>query len=301
MTAVAQLPRQPQRWAWAFPPLFVFLWSTGYIGAKLGLPYAEPATFLALRFLFVIALLLPLCWIGRAAWPASATEAGHVAIAGVLMQAGYLGGIFYSIQFGMPLGVSALIAGLQPILTALIGARMLGERTNLRQWLGLMLGVLGVALVVREKFVFEGVGVAAVLFSVLGLLSLTLGTLWQKRYCAHVDMRTGAAIQFAAALAVIAPIAFVFESMQVRWSGEFIFALAYLVFVLSLGAMFLLFWLIRHGAATKVVSLLYLVPPCTALVAWLLFGEVYTVFSAAGMALAVLAVWLVTQGDRRTA
>ena len=217
------------------------------------------------------------------------------------MQGGYLGGIFYSIHFGMPVGVSALIAGLQPILTALIGARMLGERTNLRQWLGLMLGVLGVALVVREKFFFEGVGVAALLFSVLGLLSLTLGTLWQKRYCAHVDMRTGAAIQFAAALVVIVPIAFVFESMQVRWSGEFVFALVYLVFVLSLGAVFLLFWLIRHGAATKVVSLLYLVPPCTALVAWPLFGEVYTVFSAAGMALAVLAVWLVTKGDRRTA
>jgi drug/metabolite transporter (DMT)-like permease len=196
----------------------------------------------------------------------------------------------------MPLGVSALIAGIQPILTAVLSARMLGERTNLRQWLGLVLGVAGVALVVREKYVFEGVGAVPVLFSVIGLLSITLGTVWQKRYCAGIDLRTGAAIQFTAALALLAPIALIFESNQVRWTGEFVFALAYLVLVLSLGAVFLLFWLIRHGAATKVASLMYLVPPCTAIVAWQLFGETYTLFSAAGMGLAMLAVWLVTRG-----
>jgi drug/metabolite transporter (DMT)-like permease len=287
--------QQSQRWAWAIPPLFVVLWGTGYIGAKLGLPYAEPITFLCLRFLFVIAVLLPLCWFGRAPWP-SAAKTGHAAFAGTLIQGGYLGGVFYSIHLGIPLGVSALIVGMQPILTAILGARMLGERTNLRQWLGLALGVAGVALVVREKTALEGLSFAAVMMSVVALVSITVGTIWQKRHCAAIDLRTGSAIQFSAALVVLAPFALLFESNDIRWSGEFVFALAWLVLVLSLGAVFLLFWLIRHGAATKVVSLMYLVPPCTALIAWPLFGEVYTVFSAAGMALAALAVWLVTKG-----
>lgn len=290
------MSQQSQPWAWAIPPVFVFLWSTGYIGAKLGLPYAEPLTFLSLRFLLVGVVLVPVCWLGRVPWPGTAAQAGHVAIAGILMQGGYLAGIFYALHLGLATGVSALIASLQPILTALLSARLLGERTNLRQWLGLALGVAGVALVVREKFIFEGVGVAALLMAVLGLVSITLGTLWQKRYCGTVDMRAGAAIQFAAAGAVVLPLALLLETNEVRWSGEFVFALAYLVLVLSLGAVLLLFWLIRHGAATRVASLMYLVPPCTALVAWPLFGEVYTLFSAAGMALAVLAVWLVTRG-----
>lgn len=219
-----------------------------------------------------------------------------MAFAGMLLQGGYLGGIFYSLHLGLPAGVSALIAGIQPILTAVLSAGMLGERTNLRQWLGLALGVAGVALVVREKYVFEGVGFAAVLLAVVGLVSITLGTVWQKRHCAKIDLRTGAAIQFGAALAILGPVALLVETHEVRWTGEFVFALGYLVVVLSLGAVFLLFWLIRHGAATKVASLMYLVPPCTALIAWPLFGETYTLFSAAGMALAVIAVWLVTKG-----
>lgn len=271
------------------------LWSTGFIGAKLGLPYAEPATFLSIRYSLVVALLIPTCLLARAPWPATRAEAGHMALAGVLLQAGYIGGVFFSIEAGMPAGVSALICGIQPILTAVASAPMLGERTNLRQWAGLALGVAGVALVVREKFVFEGVGAVAVLLSVLALVSITLGTLWQKKYCARVDLRSGAAIQFCAALAVLAPIALFAEPQPVRWSGEFVFAVAYLVLVLSLGATLLLFWLIRHGAATRVASLMYLVPPCTAIIAWPLFGETYTLFSAAGMALAVLAVWLVTK------
>ncbi len=296
MSASAPPADPAQRWAWAFPGLFVVLWGTGFIGAKLGLPYAEPATFLSLRYLFVLAILVPLCWIGSAPWPATRAETGHMAFAGMLLQAGYLGGVFFSIHHGMPAGVSALIAGIQPILTAVLSARMLGERTNLHQWIGLVLGVAGVALVVREKYVFEGVDMAAVLLSVVALVSITLGTVWQKRFCPTVDLRTGAAIQFSAALLLLGPVALFVESHQVRWTGEFIFALGYLVVVLSLGAVLLLFWLIRHGAATKVASLMYLVPPCTALIAWPLFGETYTLFSAAGMALAVIAVWLVTKG-----
>ena len=285
-----------RRWAWVFPGLFVVLWSTGFIGAKLGLPYAEPATFLVIRFAAVLALLLPLCWVQRAPWPASPSEFLHMALAGALIQGGYLGGVFLSLSKGMPAGVSSLITALQPILAAVLSARLLGERTNARQWLGLVLGIAGVALVVREKWVLEGVGLLATALSVVALLSMSVGAIWQKRYCARVDLRTGAAIQFGAALLLLAPYSLLFETRAVTWSADLLIAMVWLVFALSLGAVFLLFWLIRHGAATKVASLMYLVPPCTALIAWPLFGETYTAFSAAGMALAMLGVWLVSKG-----
>lgn len=285
-----------QRLAWVFPGLFVVLWSTGFIGAKYGLPYAEPATFLVIRFLGVLAVLLPVCWLVRAPWPATRAEFAHMAVAGALIQGGYLGGVFLSLSKGMPAGVSSLITALQPILAAVLSAWLLGERTNRRQWLGLALGIAGVALVVREKWVLEGVGVVATALSVLALLSISFGAIWQKRYCARVDLRTGAAIQFVAALLLLAPYSLFFETREVIWGPDLLLAIVWLVFALSLGAVFLLFWLIRHGAATKVASLMYLVPPCTALVAWPLFGETYTVFSAAGMALAMLGVWLVSKG-----
>jgi drug/metabolite transporter (DMT)-like permease len=285
-----------QRLAWVFPGLFVVLWSTGFIGAKFGLPYAEPATFLEIRFLGVLAVLLPLCWVARAPWPATRAEFAHMAIAGALIQGGYLGGVFLSLSKGMPAGVSSLITALQPILAAVLSAWLLGERTNARQWLGLALGIAGVALVVREKWVLDSVGLAATALSVLALASISLGAIWQKRYCARVDLRSGAVIQFAAGMLVLAPICLLFESRVVTWSTELVLTMVWLVFALSLGAVFLLFWLIRHGAATKVASLMYLVPPCTALIAWPLFGETYTAFSAAGMALAMLGVWLVSKG-----
>lgn len=290
-------PADPvRRLAWVFPGLFVVLWSTGFIGAKLGLPYAEPATFLVIRFILVLVVLLPLCWVMRAPWPSSVAEGSHMAFAGALIQGGYLGGVFLSLSLGMPAGVSALITALQPILAAVLSGWLLGERTNARQWLGLGLGIAGVALVVHQKWVLEGVGYAATALSVLALVSISLGAVWQKRHCSRVDLRTGAAIQFMAAAAVLAPYALLFETREVTWSLELIVAMAWLVFALSLGAVFLLFWLIRHGAATKVASLMYLVPPCTALAAWPLFGETYTAFSAAGMAVAMLAVWLVSRG-----
>jgi drug/metabolite transporter (DMT)-like permease len=290
-------PADPlQRWAWFFPGLFVVLWSTGFIGAKLGLPYAEPATFLVIRFVAVLALLLPLCLVLRAPWPGTRAEFLHMALAGALIQGGYLGGVFLSLSKGMPAGVSSLITALQPILAAVLSAWLLNERTNARQWLGLVLGIAGVALVVREKWALEGVGFLATALSVLALLSISVGAIWQKRHCARVDLRTGAAIQFGAALLVLAPYSLFFETRQVTWSAELLIAIVWLVFALSLGAVFLLFWLIRHGAATKVASLMYLVPPCTALIAWPLFGETYTAFSAAGMALAMLGVWLVSKG-----
>jgi drug/metabolite transporter (DMT)-like permease len=277
--------------SWFFPGLFVLLWSTGFIGAKLGLPYAEPFTFLELRFLCVLALLLPLCWLTRAPWP-SRRRAVQMAVSGGLIQAGYLGGVFASLHHGMPAGVSALVTGMQPVFTAVLGGWLLRETVTARQWLGLLLGLAGVLLVVGDRIVVEHLGALSVALSVFALLSITLGTLWQKRHGGGVDLRTGAAIQFMAAAVLIAPFTLL-ESRAVQWSGEFVFALAWLTVVLSLGAIFLLLTLIKRGRATQVSSLFYLVPPTTALIAWPLFGETYSLAAAAGMGLAMLAVWLV--------
>ena len=276
---------------WVFPGLFVLLWSTGFIGAKLGLPYADPLIFLELRFLFVLAILLPLCWAFKAPWP-SRRRAVQMAISGGLLQAGYLGGVFASLHHGMPAGVSALVTGMQPVLTAVLGSWVLRETVTARQWAGLALGMAGVLLVVGDRIVVDRLGATAVGLSVFALFSITLGTLWQKRHGAGVDLRTGAAIQFMAAAVILAPFA-VLEGGEVRWTGEFVFALAWLVVVLSFGAIFLLLTLIRRGRATQVSSLFYLVPPTTALIAWPLFGETYSLAAAAGMGLAMLAVWLV--------
>lgn len=288
-----QLQNQQVSIAWAFPGLFVFLWSTGFIGAKLGLPYAEPATFLTLRFILVLLLLVPICLISKAPWP-TPRRFRDMLVAGALLQAGYLGGVFAAIHFGMPAGVSALITGLQPLFTALLGSWLLKERVNLRQWSGLALGLAGVLLVVGERMSVQGMALSAILLAVLALSSITLGTIWQKRHGAGIDLRTGAAVQFIAAAAVMAPFSLFLESGTIDWSWELAIALAWLVLGLSLGAIFLLLYLIRHGATTQVASLFYLVPPTTALIAWPLFGETYSALSAAGMGLAVLAVWMVT-------
>jgi drug/metabolite transporter (DMT)-like permease len=274
---------------WVFPSLFVLLWSTGFIGAKLGLPYADPFIFLELRILLVLAALLPFCWISKAPWPPR-RRVWQMAVSGGLLQAGYLGGVFASLHHGMPAGVSALVTGVQPVLTAFLAAWLLRESVTARQWTGL--GLAGVVLVVGDRVLAEHLGAGPVALSVLALFSITLGTLWQKRHGAGVDLRTGAAIQFMAAAVILAPFAML-EAGTVRWSGEFVFALAWLVVVLSLGAIFLLLYLIRQGRATQVSSLFYLVPPTTALIAWPLFGETYSAAAAAGMGLAMLAVWLV--------
>jgi len=202
---------------WALPALFVLLWSTGFIGAKLGLPYADPIVFLEFRFLFVLAILLPLCWLSKAPWP-NRRRVTQMAVSGALLQAGYLGGVFASLHHGMPAGVSALVTGMQPVLTAVLGGWLLRESVTARQWLGFVLGFVGVLLVVGDRIVVEHLGSPAIGLSVLALLSITVGTLWQKRHGAGVDLRTGAAIQFIAAAVVLAPFALL-EGGSVRWSG----------------------------------------------------------------------------------
>ncbi len=272
------------------PGLFVLLWSTGFIGAKLGLPYAEPLTFLLIRFACVIALLGTLALLLRRPWPHRPVQWLHIAAAGALLHGGYLSGVFLAIYGGMPAGVVALIVGIQPLLTAFLSASMVGERVSRRQWMGLVLGFGGVLLVVSDKLGFSGLSSTGLAFSAMALVSITVGTLYQKRFCAELDLWSGSVIQFVAAALVLLPFALAFETMRVVWSGQFIFAMAWLIVVLSLGAISLLHLLIRRGAATRVSALFYLVPPTTALLAFFIFGEKLGLAAMAGMAIAAVGV-----------
>lgn len=274
------------------PGLFVLLWSTGFIGAKLGLPDAEPLTFLLLRFAIVCFLLLLLAIGLRRPWPTGRRRILHIGVAGLLLHGGYLGGVFGAIHRGMPAGLVALIVGMQPLLTALLGARVLDERVGARQWLGLLLGFGGVTLVLSGKLALTGLSAGGMLLALLALVSITAGTLYQKRFCGHMDLWTGSLVQFAASGVLLLPLALTFETMQIRWSGSFLFALGWLVLVLSLGAISLLHQLIRRGAATRVSALFYLTPPTTAVLAWAIFGEQLDAKAIVGLTLAAIGVAL---------
>jgi drug/metabolite transporter (DMT)-like permease len=283
--------RQAGFWLSPIPVFFVLLWSTGFIVAKFGLPYAPPLTFLLLRCAAVLAVLLPVVLVWRAPWP---QHPGHVAIAGVLLQAGYLGGVWCAIKLGMPAGVTALIVGMQPILTA-AAAPLIGESVRPRQWLGLLFGLGGVALVVYAKVTLVGLSPLAIGYCVLALLSITAGTMYQRRFCPRFDLRTGTVIQFGSTVALLLPLAICFEQLdpglaRVAWTPRFVGALLWSVFALSIGAIFLLFKLLQRRDATEVTSLLYLTPPTTAIMAWLVFGEALSLLGVAGMALAVVGV-----------
>ncbi len=281
----------------AYPLLFVFLWSTGFIGAKYGLPYAEPLSFLLTRYVLVVVLMTAIALATRAPWPAERAQWGHIAVSGVLVHGVYLGGVFVAIAHGLPAGVTALVVGMQPLLTACGAGVLLGERVTGRQWGGLLLGLLGVGLVVSGKL-GEGALGPMLLPAVFALLGITSGTLYQKRYCARFDLRSGSVIQFLPTAVLSGLAVALFEDYRVEWTGDFIFALAWLVLVLSLGAISLLNLLIRNGSAVNVASLFYLTPPCTALVAWAIFGETLTLTALLGMALAVSSVYLVGRGAK---
>ena len=278
-----------------YPLLFVFLWSTGFIGARFGLPFSEPLSFLLIRYLCVIVLMTAVAVLSRAPWPQDPRQWWHISLSGVLIHAIYLGGVFVSIKHGLPAGVAALVVGMQPLLTAVGAGWALGERVSVRQWLGLALGFIGVALVVSGKF-----GIAAELGPMLvpalvALVGITVGTLYQKRFCAGFDLRTGSVIQFIPSAVVTAAAIALFTEFQITWTGQFVFALGWLVFVLSIGAISLLNLLIHSGSAVNVASLFYLVPLSTALIAWAVFGETLPLISLAGMALAVGGVYLVVR------
>ncbi len=273
----------------AVAPVFVLIWSTGFIGARYGMPYAEPATFLVLRFAGVLVLMIPLLLLLAIPWPPR-QQVLHIAVAGMLIQGGYLLGVFEAIRQGMGAGLAALIVGLQPVLTAILGS-LVSERIAGRQWFGLALGLAGVTMVVWERLSLAGLSVLSVVAAVGALLSITFGTLYQKRLAPVFDLRIGSVIQFSAALLLVVPVSLLFDTREVEWTGPLIGALVWSVVALSLGATSLLFLLIRRGAATKVASLMYLTPGVTAVMARILFGEslslvmvIGTVVAAAGVA-----------------
>jgi len=272
------------------PALFVLLWSTGFIGAKYGLPHAEPFTFLLIRLALVATLLSGAALVARAPWP-SLYQTGHLAVAGLLVHAVYLGGVFAAIAHGLPSGMTALIVGLQPLLTAALASRLLGEKVGPKQWLGLGLGLVGVGMVVWRKLSLDADPVA-ILCALAALGGITVGTLYQKRFCASTDLRSGTAVQYMACCVVLGIAALSTESMHVDWTPTFVFALGWLVLGLSVGAVFLLYLLIRQGQAARVASLFYMTPPTTALMAWALFGESLPPMALAGFVVVAIGVAL---------
>ena len=275
----------------AFPLLFVVLWATGFIGARLGLPHVEPLTFLLIRYVIVIAVMTVVAVVARAPWPRTAREWLHIGVAGLMIHAIYLGGVFIAISRGLPAGVTSIVVGLQPLLTAIAASWFLAEVVTRKQWLGLLLGFAGVGLVVFGK-AGAAFPAAALVPAVVALCGITAGTIYQKRFCPKFDWRTGVVAQFVPTALATGAVALLTERMQVEWTGDFVFALAWLVLVLSIGAITMLNWLIQHGEVSNVASLFYLVPPVTALVAWMIFRDTLSGMALTGMGLAALGVWL---------
>ncbi|MCY4191181.1 MAG: DMT family transporter [Rhodospirillaceae bacterium] len=281
------------------PLAFVLLWSTGFIFTKLGMPYTEPLTFLSVRFAIVLILFLGLTLMMRATWPSRA-ERGHSLIVGLLLQGGYLGGVFIAIAQGVPTGVAALIVCLQPVLTATLVGRVLGERVRPIQWVGLVLGLTGAAMVLWRKLGLEGGPPEGSLtgygFAIAGLLGITAGTIYQKRFCTAVHPASAGVFQYLAALILVAIGAQLTEDWRVDFlAGEFLIAIVWLTVVLSIITFWLLMIMIRRGAANRVASWFYLVPPLTALFAYFLFGETLGPLALAGMVIAMAGVALVNR------
>lgn len=277
--------------AFAVPALFVLLWSTGFLGARLGSPHAEPFHFLAWRFAIVAALLLPVAWISRAPWPSSRREAGGMALAGLLSHGACLGGVFNAVHAGMPLGLVAMIGGLQPVITALAARWLFGERLRPTQWGGVALGFLGVILVASGKVGVGRVTPFGLAGSIIGVLGITSGTLVQKKFGGG-DFRTVGVIQYVAAFLAMLVGALLFESGPVHWTPEFIGAMAWLIFVNSIIAIALLYVMVARSSLARVTSLFYLTPSVTAVMAWGLFREPITALMAAGIAVSSVGVFL---------
>jgi drug/metabolite transporter (DMT)-like permease len=272
------------------------LWSTGFIGTKYVLHNAEPLTYLAIRMVLVVALMAVIAAIARPQWP-DRIGIAHSVVAGILVHGFYLGGTAVAIAHSIPAGLSALIPGLQPILTSTLANRWLGERVTPVQWTGLLLGIAGVALILHDR-PMSGEAGWGWLASGVSLVSITLGTLYQKRYCSRIDWRTGNLVQYIAMTMFFAAGAWLFESNVVHWTSEFVLSLVWLAVVLSIGSIGLLYWLIRRSAATSVASLFYLVPAVTAVMAYVLFGERLDSIAIAGMVACAAAVFLVNRRAR---
>ena len=277
----------------------MLLWSTGFIGARLGMPYAEPFSFLALRFALVTGLIAVLALILKGKWP-SRREALHATIVGVLIHGIYLGGVFWAMDQGMPAGVSALIVGLQPLLTALLAGAVLGETVRARHWAGLFIGIGGVAMVLAPKLNLagSGIGFATILACILGTISITIGSVYQKRFATGLDFTTAGVWQYAGASASMAIAALISgETFTFTWTADLVFALVWLVVILSLGAISLYMVMIRNGQVSRIAAVFYLVPGVTAVIAWLMFDETLGLIQIAGMVVCALAVALASRAE----
>ena len=272
---------------------FVSVWGAGYLATKLGLRYAAPFSFLSLRYAFGLLCLAPIVLLARPRWPASGVELGHVIVAGLLMHAVQLGGSHYAQYLGMSAGVMALIASMQPLLTALIAARWMGERLLSRQWLGVLLGIAGIALVVWHKLDIREIGAGSLAGALLALAGVTAGTLYQRSFCPRADLLAASLVQFAANLAVLAPLALAVEGFRVRWDWPLLGTIAFLVIFASILAVNALHTLMRHGEATRVASMLYLPPVIAVVLEFVLFDVRPGGVALAGIALTCSGVALV--------
>ncbi|MEZ5832489.1 MAG: DMT family transporter [Dongiaceae bacterium] len=277
------------------PGIFVLLWATGFLIAKLGVPYAQPTTILAIRFVLAAIMMATVAAVTRAPWPRSWGRVGHIAMIGILLHAVYLGGCYIAIYGGMPAGMAALIAGFQPILTATLAGPLLGERTRPVQWIGIAIGFVGLMMVLWERIVIDLSHPAALLFAILSLFGITSATIYQKRFCPSFDLRSGTAIQYIAASAIMVPTTLVLGIGAIDWAPTFIFALAWLVIVLSGVSIALLTWMISRGAASKVASLFYLTPPIAAIGSYFWFDETLSALALAGMAVIVFGLYLLNR------
>ena len=278
-------------WLRAMPGIFVLIWATGFVSAKLAMPHSSPFSFLSARYVASILCLGAWIAIARPAWPQGRMQWLHMGITGIMMHAGYLGGVWAAIKLGMSAGLSALIVSLQPIITA-IWLSSQGSAVTRRQWIGLLLGFVGLGFVVSDKLGTVEVTLVPMLWVLLALASITIGTLYQKAWVKTCDFRTANCVQLTGALIVSLPIALL-EPHHITWNRDTYLALAWAVGGLTLGASSLMYLMIQRGAVTRVTSLLYLVPPTTAVIAWLMFGERITIWMLLGMLIAAYAVWLV--------
>ncbi len=277
---------------------FVSVWGSGFLATKIGLQYAAPFTFLTLRFLFGIACLLPIVWLTRAPWPATRRDFIHVVVAGLLMHAVHLSGSHYSQYLGISAGIVAVLLSVQPVLTALIAARWMGERLLPYQWFGIALGFAGVLLIVWHKIDVREITLASLFAVIVSLLGVTAGTLYTRVFCPRVDLRSSALVQFIVTAAALAPLAWVVEGFAVNWAWQMLAAIAFLVIGASIFAVNALHLLMRQGAATRVTSLLYLTPIFAVVLEFLLFDIVPGTLSVAGIAVTCAGVALVTWSRR---
>jgi drug/metabolite transporter (DMT)-like permease len=293
--------RSPDAWVKATPVVFVLIWATGFIVARFGMPHAPPLSFLSVRYALSIACFGLWIVLAKVAWPQSRQQLFHLSVTGILMHAGYLGGVWVAVKAGMGSGLSSLVVGFQPVLTAIwLSYSLRGSEQpgiSRRQWFGLLLGFVGLLMVVWRKLTlgspFDHVTAANMAFALTALLSITVGTLYQKRFVQACDVRSANTVQLLAALVVTLPLALL-ETEPMQWNVELVGAMAWSVLGLTLGGSSLLYMLIQRGAAASVTSLMYLVPPTTAMMAWLIFGETITTATLVGTALTALGVsWVV--------